>query len=176
MRLLERFYRYRDVLKAEVRPRKIDDVGREGLTHHREHFREHRLRLGGVVAVEGRLDRRDPAPHAHLEPAVAELVEHRDLFGEPQRVIERQEIDHRTETEPLRSLREGRQEDTGRRRHPERRRVVLRHVIAVETGLVVGFGDAQSLVVEVAQRDIASVEVVENAKSHDLDIIKARII
>ena len=60
----------------------------------------------GVDAVIAELDRRDAAADAELEPAAAHLVEHADLFGQPQRMIERKHIDQRPEAQPLGALRD----------------------------------------------------------------------
>ena len=90
-----------------------------------------------VDAVEPDLDRRDAAPDPVQKPPAAHLVEHADLVDQPQRVIERQQVDHRAEAQLFRPLRDGREKDAGRRCVAERRVVVLGEVIAVKTGAVV---------------------------------------
>jgi len=68
------------------------------------------------------------------------MIEHADLFDQPQRRIERQEINERAETQALGHARQRAQKDARNRHHVERCRVVLGDVHAIEAGLV-GGGD-----------------------------------
>src|SRR2546425_12730016 len=68
-------------------------------------------RLEEIDPAVGELVGRDAAPDAELEAPAAHLVEHRDLFDEPERRVARQEIDERTEPDPARALRDGGQKD-----------------------------------------------------------------
>ena len=45
--------------------------------------------------------RRRAAADADLEPALAQMIEHADFFGEPQRMMRRQYIDQRAERRRL---------------------------------------------------------------------------
>jgi hypothetical protein len=119
-----------------------------------------------VDAVEPDLDRRDAAADAIEKSAAAHLVEHADLVDQPQRVVERQQIDHRSEFEPLRALRDRRQEDAGRRRIAERGVVVLGQVVAVKTGPVIGLNELQPFLEMPAERHPAVIQMVKNPKLH----------
>src|SRR5215470_10745214 len=57
-----------------------------------------RILVRDLVIAE--LERRDAAADADIEPAMAEMVENADLLGEPQRRIERKEINERPEPDP----------------------------------------------------------------------------
>ena len=54
---------------------------------------------------------RTAASDTELEAAVAQLIEHADLFDQTQRMIERQQIDERTETQPRGAARNRRKKD-----------------------------------------------------------------
>ena len=56
------------------------------------------------------------------------------------------------------------EEHAGRRRHAERREVMLGDVIGVKAGPVERLDDFQPLLVIVAQRQIIAVEMIENAE------------
>jgi len=135
---------------------------RERKLDHRERLLIDALRFFHILAVEHELDRRAPAADADLEPALAQMIEHRNLFGETQRVIERQEIDQRTEAQPPRALRDRREKHAGRRRHAERRRMMLGEVIGVEAEPVIELRDAQPLVIKFGYRPAATIEMIEN--------------
>ncbi len=71
--------------------------------------------LGEVDAVEPDFDRRDAAPDPVQKTAAAHLVEHADLVDQPQRMVERQQVDHRAEAQLPGALRQRRQKDAGGR-------------------------------------------------------------
>ena len=100
---------------------------------------------GEVDAVEPDLDRRNAAPHPIQKAPAAHLVEHADLIDQPQRVIERQQIDHRPKAQLPGPLRDGGQEHSGRRCIAERRVVVFGEMIAIETRTVVGLNKLEPL-------------------------------
>src|ERR1044071_203109 len=104
-----------------------------------------------VLAVERNFDLRGAAAEADLEPAVAELVEHTNLFEEAKRVIERQRVHHGAKTNFLGALRDRSHKNAGRGRHADRRRVMLGKMIGVETGALVGFDDLQARFVELVE-------------------------
>jgi hypothetical protein len=120
----------------------------------------------GILAVAAALERRDSASDAEIEAPAAHLVEHADLLRQTQRIVERQAIHHRTEAQPLRALADARQEHAGRRRHAERREVMLGDMIAVESQSVVSFDGGEAVLVELAQRRAAAVHVIEDADVH----------
>jgi len=64
------------------------------------------------------------------------------IFDHAHRVVQRQRIDHRPETQALGALRDRRHEDARARGHAERRRVMLGQVVAEEPG---GFRLSQEL-------------------------------
>jgi len=80
--------------------------------------------------------------------------------------FKRQREDQRTEAQSPRALRHRGVEHARRGREPERRRVVLGRVIGVEAAAIVGFDDLEPLLVEIVQREIIAVEVIENAEFH----------
>jgi hypothetical protein len=92
------------------------------------------------------------------------VVEHRDLFDQPQRVVQGQNVDARSEAQSLGALGGGRQEDVLRRRHGvDRRRVVFGQVVGEEAGLVQGLHLYEPLLVEPVQRHAGQVlDVVED--------------
>ena len=89
------------------------------------------------------LMRRSAPPDAPFEAAVAEVVEHADLFREPQRMMHGEHIDERSKPNAPRPLRDRREEHAGRGRHAEGRRMVLAHVIGAEAGAVVELDQPQ---------------------------------
>ena len=121
---------------------------------------------GGIDAVVADLVGRDAAADAELEPAAAHLVEHADLVDQAQRMIEVHGVDQRPEAQRLGALRHGGQEDAGRGRHAERRRVMLGQVIGVEARALVELDQAQPLVELPAEIGAGAVHVVEDAELH----------
>src|SRR4029077_19759267 len=89
-----------------------------------------------------------------------------DLVDQPQRVVERQQVDHRPESEAFGALCHRRQEQAGRRRVAAWRVVVLGQVIAVEAGAVVGLDQPEPLLEMTGERQAAVVEVVEDPEAH----------
>ena len=77
---------------------------------------------------------RNAASDANVETSGTEMIEHAELFKQPQRVIERKEIKQSPEPDSSGLPRGCSEKNAGRRRHRERRRVMLREVIAIETG------------------------------------------
>jgi hypothetical protein len=88
--------------------------------------------LGHVQTMEAEFDRRDAAPDSELEAAARERVEHRHFLDQSQRVVDRQQVDQRPESQPRGPLAQRGEQDSGRRREAERRAVVLGDVVAVE--------------------------------------------
>ncbi len=91
------------------------------------------------------LERRYAASDADFEPPARHVVEHADLFDQAQRAIERQQVDQRAQPEIARSLGRGGQKQIWRRRHPERRRMMLGNVVAPDARLLVGLDQPQPL-------------------------------
>ena len=90
----------------------------------------------GILAPEERLE--DTAtPHTDLHAPATEVVEHTDLFDEPYRMVQGQDIDTGPEAQTRGALGDGGQEDVLRwRQAVHRRRMVLRQVIGIKAGLV----------------------------------------
>ena len=92
------------------------------------------------------------AAHADLQPPVAQVVEHADLFDQPQRVVQRQHVDARAEAQAPRALGHAAQEHVLRRGQAvDRRRVVLGQVIGVEAGRVEALDLHQALAVDLVE-------------------------
>ncbi len=82
------------------------------------------------------LTHRCPAPNPDLVAPATEVVHHTDLFNEPHRVVQRQDIDQWPEANVL-GFSGNRREVRGMARgHRERRVMVLRHMVTVDTTLI----------------------------------------
>ncbi len=127
-------------------------------------FPEHLVGILEVDAVVADLDRRNALADAEQETAAAHLVEHADFLGQPQRMIERQRINQRPEVKLPGALCDGREIDARRRRHAERRRMVLGAMVAVDAGAVVGLHQLEAVFVEIAERLIVPVDVIEDSE------------
>jgi hypothetical protein len=99
-----------------------------------------------IDAVVADLVGRDAAADAELQPAAAHLIEHADLVDQPQRVVKVDRVDQRPEAQRLGALSHGGEEYAGRRRHAERRRMVLGDVIGVEACALVELDQPQAVV------------------------------
>ena len=122
-------------------------VSGEHLLDDLEFFLIARRRRARIEPVEAGFDRRDAAADAHLEPAAAEIVEHRDLFGDADRMIERQQIHERAQPQGRRALRHGGEEDARRGRVAERGAVVFGEVIRVEARSLVRFDQREPVAI-----------------------------
>ena len=95
--------------------------------------------------------------------ANSSIVEHADLFDQAERMMQRQHIDARAESEVPRALRHAGQEHVlGRGEAVDRRRVVLRQVIGMEPGRVESLDLEQALVVD----------PIEPHTRHRLDVVE----
>ena len=144
----------------------VEHVGRESLEDDLERLSVDLLGLQMVQAEVRHLVGDDPPAHAEVEAAARELVEHADLFDESERVVERQAVHTRAQTDAPGPLGGRGEEDAGHRRQPERRRVVLGQVVGIEAGGVVFLQEAQPALVELVERHLASVEMVEDSEIH----------
>jgi hypothetical protein len=106
-----------------------------------------------------------PTP-TELETPARELVEHGDLFGEDQRIVEGERVGKRSQSDLLRSLRRGADKDAGKRRHADRVPVMLGEVIAIDSRGIGGFDQLQPLLIELCQRRVAAVEMIEDSDFH----------
>ena len=108
------------------------------------------------------------AAHADLQPSVAQVVEHADLFDQAERMVQRQHVDARAEAQASRALGHRGQEHVLRRRQAvDGRRVVLGQVVGVEAGRVEALDLDQPLAIDLVQAlPRHRLDVVEHAESH----------
>jgi hypothetical protein len=81
-------------------------------------------------------------------------------------MIERQDIHERSKPQFSRALGDRGKEHSWRWRHPERREMMFRNVIAEESETIESFRELQALFVELLKRDVGPVHVVEHAEFH----------
>jgi hypothetical protein len=81
-------------------------------------------------------------------------------------MVKRKRIDQWTEAQALRALSDRCEENAGRGREAQRRRVMLGGMIRIEAAAIVGFDDLKPFLIECVQRTIVAIEVVENADFH----------
>ena len=118
MRTLERLHR-----KLRVIGMKLLAVERERLrvaerrAHVIDEFERRRFALAVIEAERAEIIRIDAGDEAELHAAAQHLVDDRDLFGKPQRMIERHDVAHRPDAQPL-GARAGADRIKARRRHP----------------------------------------------------------
>ena len=166
MRALQRPDHDRDVLEGETIAAVVDALLREALVEHVQHVLVVGARLFEIDAVGVELHGRDAAPHADVEAAAAEVIEHAQLLQQPQRMVERQQIEQRAEADAPRFARGGGQKHARRRRHRQRRRVMLGEVIAVKAGGLGRLQQGEPILVGLLQRLAARVDVIEDAELH----------
>ena len=125
MRLLERARIDRGTLdRIEVAVMLELDV-RPGSAHEVEAFLEPRSQLVEVHPELLDLLEVDAAADADLEPPVREDVEHRALLGEPERLVEGHDVDHRADPDSLSVRRKRRHHQVRRGQQVVRGEVVL---------------------------------------------------
>src|SRR5215469_4546827 len=79
-----------------------------------EGFEEHLARLLLVDAECLEFRRAQAAAQPHVEASAGQIVEHRRLLGDKQRMPERQDVDHAAEADALRRSRRGGDQQIGR--------------------------------------------------------------
>ena len=166
MGLLQRLKLHRNIIDREMLAAIIKHLAGQPLHHERDRFGVDLLCLSGIRPIVLKLNRYRAPAEPDLQPSTAHLVEHADFFDQPQRMMQRHRPHQRAEAQSARTLRYGRQENARRRRHAERRRVMLGEMIGVEAGAVVSLGDAQAILVEVGERSAVAVEMIKNAEFH----------
>ena len=174
MRPLQRPQRDRHVRIVEVRAgvaeRVADQTGPDAGVGVRENLAG--LLVIDLVIVE--FEWRHPAADPHFQPAMAQMIEHADFLDQPQRRIERKEIDERTEPDPRGRAGDRAEINTGYRHHVERRTVMLGHVQAIDARLVGGCHEGEALVEQGRQRPVRAFHMVEQADFHDFFRFRAR--
>src|SRR3979411_1718903 len=121
------------------------------------------------------LSSKGETPCAALATPMAQMVEQADLLDQPQRRIERQEVDQGAEPHAFGGARERPQIDARHRHHVERRGVVLGDVQAVDAGRLGGGGELQALVEELRERALAPLDVVEKSDFHGSPDVLMRV-
>ena len=167
MRPLHRMQDHRHLVEAIELAVETQFVRCETLKQHLECFVVHRLRLREIERVIRGFERRHAASDAKFESSAAQLIEHADFLDQAQRVIERQQIDHRTEAQPRGALRHGGEKQAGRRRAAKRRAVMLGEMIGVKAGSLVSLSELEASGIEFAERNAGIVQVIEDAEFHD---------
>src|SRR5437868_5897766 len=115
------------------------------------------------MSEEEVLVRRDPSPDTEFEPAMAQRIEHDQLFEQAHRMVERKADDGRDQLHASRLPCERSQENRLRRRRRQAVPVVLRQVVAVEAACFCPLHELDSLFVELLYRLVAaSLDVIED--------------
>src|SRR5262252_347907 len=166
MRALQRPDHDRDILEGEAIAAVVDALLGEALVENIQDVLVVGARLLEIDAIGVELHGRDAAPHADVEAAAAEMIEHAELFQQPQRMVERQEIEQRAEPDAPRFARGGGQKYARRRRHRQRRRVMLGEVVTVKAGGLGRLQQGEPVLVGLLQRLPARVDVIEDAELH----------
>src|SRR5579885_3478900 len=167
MGLLQRPQLHRHVLEMEVLTAERKPLVAESAMQHLECFLEDVACVIERDAMESELERRDSSADADLEPAAAQMVEHANLFDQAQRLIERQQVNQRAEMQPPGMLGGGGKKDVGRRRHPERGRMMLRDMETEDSAAIVILHQLEPLLVERLQmgRAAGPLDMIENAEA-----------
>ena len=121
-------------------PRHLDDL---------HHLRRDRRALIEIDAPADELVLVDADAGAELDPPVRQMVEHRHLLREPQRMVERQLPHHRADPQRRRRARDGGEIDGGRRDAPDRRILMLDDEIRVIAQRLDLLRQADMLVIDV---------------------------
>ena len=103
---------------------------------------------------------------AQIEPSAGKLVQHAEFFDEPQGIVERQQVDERSEPDSLRALTSSGEEECRRWRHAKRCRVMLGQMIAEEPGCIRRLQELQPVLVELVQGRGATVDPIEQSKGN----------
>ena len=166
VRLLERTQLHRDVVVPVVPALEGQPLLGQPCQDDRQRLVEDRARLAIVDPEVAKLVRRDATADAQLEPTTREVVEHADLLDEPQRVVERQDVDERSQADPAGALGCRREKQARRGGHAERRGVMLCQVVGVEASGLRRLHELQPLLVELLHRCAAPVDPVEQSEGH----------
>jgi hypothetical protein len=165
MRLLEGTQDHRDFPVRVARAAMIEHLAGQPLEDDLQRLLVDLLGLQMVEIEVRHLVGHDPPSHPEIEAAAREMVQHAHLLDQPERIVEGQAVDARPEADAARALRRGGEEDAGHGREAERRRVVLGQVIG-RTGRVVSLEEAQAALVELVERHVPPVEMVEDPDVH----------
>ncbi len=118
MRKLQRRHRDLRAVGMEILAVKRERLGvAERRAQIVDEFQRRRFALAVIEAERPEVIRIDAGHEAELHAAAEHLIDDRDLFGEAQRMIERHDIAHRPDAQPL-GPRAGADRVKARRRHP----------------------------------------------------------
>jgi hypothetical protein len=166
MRKLRRLHLDRHVFEMIVLAAKVDLVFRQRLHDDAVSLDIHRLCLVRIDVEIVQFMRRRAAADPDLDAAPAQMVQHADFLGQPQRVVSRQHVDQCAEPQALGTLRSGCEEDARRRRQIERRRMVLAHMVGAKAGAVVELDQLETFFVLFAERIWTVVVLIEDSELH----------
>ena len=142
------------------------DARLERLQHEWQRRAEDGLGLRRIDSIKTQFRRRRAAPEADEQASAAQLVQHTDFLRQPQRVIERQRIDHRPEPQLLGAHGDSGQKNIGRRCHAKRGAMMLGQMIGVKASPVIGLDQRQPLLHELRHRQRRIVQMIEDPDFH----------
>ena len=140
-------------------------MGQSG-KQHCQCFVEDGARVRRIDTVIAQLVGGYAPPDTEFQPAAGYLIQHAHLSDEPQRIIEGQQVDQRSEADPSRALSRRGEEQRWRGRHTERCRMMLREMITVESGRIRRFQELQPILVQLVQRHGVALYPIEHPKGH----------
>lgn len=97
----------RHTIELKVLPMVGYGVTRQPLEKDLQCLVEPRLRFRRAMTPEVVFDGGDTPADAHLQAAIRQVIDHADLFDEPQRVVKGQQVDQCPKFQALRVLRRG---------------------------------------------------------------------
>src|SRR5262249_45833097 len=133
MRALERFRAYEIVIELEKTPFEVQHLFGAGFHKDGKRFVIHSLRRRHIRAhtIAVMLEQCASLTDAKLQASTAEMIEQADLLIQAQRVMQREYVDQRAESNALGALSYCSEEHTRTGDRAERRRVVFGNVINV---------------------------------------------
>ncbi len=132
-----------------------------------ETFLEARVQLVRWHADAGMLDGLPALADAKLQPPATHPVEHGDFLEQPERKVERQEIDQRAESAASWYAGRGAARNSPRRgRHAELRRMMLGEMVAMEAQRLVALGERQPMGIMRLYAHAIGVDMIEDAEFH----------
>ena len=127
-------------------------------------FLKHIPAILELDAVVFRFHRHNAPAHAQLQPPVAQVVQHTDFVEQAQGVVKGQQIDQGAEADVPGALGRRRQENSGRGSQAQRRYMMFRQMVAVETLPVGVLQQLQPLLVNPAVRLLFPLNPVKEAE------------
>ena len=109
-----------------------------------------------------------------FQAAIAHMIEHANFTDQSQRMIQRQQIHQRPQTNAFGMLDGRSEEDPRRRRHAQRRGVVFGQMVAVKAGFISHLEESQAPVIQLTQRVRSAFQVIKNSKiysAHDCSFV-----